>query len=109
MREKWQKQMPLMSHIADHAQAKELEMISRIIDANSTICTHILQDLNRGKVETQRAGAKGMSAEQVLRCTIVKTLFDLSYEELAFILWIRKACVGFVASEWPKKALKSRP
>jgi hypothetical protein len=65
MREKWQKQMPLMSHIADHAQAKELEMISRIIDANSTICTHILQDLNRGKVETQRAGAKGMRAEQV--------------------------------------------
>lgn len=29
MREKWEKQMPLMSHILDHAQSQELEMISR--------------------------------------------------------------------------------
>jgi hypothetical protein len=47
MREKWQKQMPLMSHIVDHPQSKELEVISGIIDANTTICDHILQDLNR--------------------------------------------------------------
>jgi len=84
MREKWQKQMPLMAHITDHPQAKELEMISKIIDANSTICSQILQDLTKDKVEAQRAGAKGMSADQVLRCAIVKTLFEFSYEELAF-------------------------
>ena len=84
MREKWQKQMPLMSHITDHAQCQELETISRIIDANATICNYILQDLNKGKVEAQRAGAKGMSADQVLRCAIVKTLFGFSYEQLAF-------------------------
>jgi IS5 family transposase len=84
MREKWQKQMPLMSHIKDHPQNQELEMISRIIDDNPIICSYILQDLNTGKVVAQRAGAKGMSAEQVLRCAIVKTLFEFSYEELAF-------------------------
>jgi IS5 family transposase len=84
MREKWQKQMPLMAHITDHPQAQELEMISKIIDANFTICNYILQDLCKGKVEAQRAGAKGMSADQVLRCAIVKTLFEFSYEELAF-------------------------
>ena len=66
MREKWQKQMPLMAHITDHSQAQELEMISDIIDTNPTICSYILQDLNKGKVEAQRSGAKGMSAEQVL-------------------------------------------
>jgi len=76
--------MPLMSHIRDHSQSKELEVISGIIDANATICEHILQDLNRGKSETQRAGAKGMSAEQVLRCIVVKILFGFTYENLAF-------------------------
>ncbi len=75
MREKWQKQMPLMSHILDHSQSKKLEVISGTIDANPTICEYILQDLNRGKSETYRAGAKGMSAEQVLRCTVVKNLY----------------------------------
>jgi IS5 family transposase len=84
MREKWQKQMPLMTHIKDHPQNQELEMISRIIDDNPTICSYILQDLNAGKVVAQRAGAKGMSADQVLRCAIVKILFEFSYEELAF-------------------------
>ncbi len=69
MREKWQKQMPLMAHILDHPQSQELEVISGIIDANSTICQYILQDLNTGKSEAQRAGAKGMSADQVLRCS----------------------------------------
>jgi hypothetical protein len=76
MREKWPKQMPLMSHILDHPQSRELEVISGIIDKNPIICEHILQDLNKGKSEAQRAGAKGMSAEQVLRCIIVKFLFD---------------------------------
>ena len=76
--------MPLMSHIKDHPQNQELEMISRIIDDNPIICSYILQDLNAGKVVAQRAGAKGMSADQVLRCAIVKTLFEFSYEELAF-------------------------
>ena len=52
--------MPLMSHILNHSQSKELEVISGIIDANPTISEHILQDLNRGKSEAQRAGAKGM-------------------------------------------------
>jgi transposase, IS5 family len=112
MREKWQKQMPLMSHIADHAQAKELEMISAIIDACSTICAPLLQDLNRGKVETQRAGAKGMSADQVLRCAIVKTLFEFSYEELAFHIVdsqsLRWFCRIGMAEEGFKKSALNR-
>jgi transposase, IS5 family len=84
MREKWQKQMPLMTHIMDHPQSQELETISSIIDGNTTICRYILQDLNQGKAESKRAGAKGMSADQVLRCAVIKTLFNFSYEELAF-------------------------
>jgi IS5 family transposase len=112
MREKWQKQMPLMAHIKDHSQCQELEMISKIIDANPTICDHILQDLNKGKVITQRAGAKGMSADQVLRCMIVKTLFDFSYEELAFHIVdsqsLRWFCRIGIADEGFKKSALNR-
>ena len=112
MREKWQKQMPLMAHITDHSQAQELAMISEIIDTNDTICSYILQDLNRGKVEAQRSGAKGMSAEQVLRCTIVKILFGFSYEELAFHIvdsqCLRWFCRIGIADEGFKKSALNR-
>lgn len=112
MREKYQKQMPLMSHIMDHAQSQELEMISKIIDDNSTICSYILQDLNKGKVESQRAGAKGMSADQVLRCAIVKTLFEFTYEELAFHIVdshsLRWFCRIGIAEEGFKKSALNR-
>jgi len=86
MREKQQKQMPLMPQIKDHPQSKELAVISNIIDANATIYERILQDLNRGKNIAHRKGAHGMSAEQVLRSAIVKILFNFTYEELAFHL-----------------------
>ena len=76
MRKIWQKQIPLMAHIQDHEQNQELMMISSIIESNPTICQHILQDLNKGKLVFKRAGADGMSADQVLRCAVIKTLFN---------------------------------
>ena len=84
MRKIWQKQMPLMAHIQDHEQNQELMMISSIIESNPTICQHILQDLNKGKLVFKRTGADGMSADQVLRCAVIKTLFNFSYKALAF-------------------------
>lgn len=73
-----------MAHIQDHEQNQELVMISSIIDSNPTICQHILQDLNKGKLVFKRTGADGMSADQVLRCAVIKTLFNFSYKALAF-------------------------
>ena len=68
MREKQQKQMPLINLPTGHPREIELEMISRILDETSTIYDHVLQDLNGGlKVERHRTGANGMSAEQVTR------------------------------------------
>ena len=84
MRKIWQKQMPLMAHIQDHEQNQELMMISSIIESNPTICQHILQDLNKGKLVSKRSGADGMSADQVLRCAVIKTLFNFSYKALTF-------------------------
>ncbi|AOY59343.1 transposase IS4 family protein [Desulfococcus multivorans DSM 2059] len=63
MREKWNRQMPLMPEIASHVQAKELEAVSGIIDGKPIICRFVLQDLCKGCSGASRAGAKGMSAE----------------------------------------------
>jgi IS5 family transposase len=110
MREKWPKQMPLMSHILDHPQSRELETISNIIDENATICRYVLQDLNRGKLVSHRTGARGMCADQVLRCAIIKVLFGFSYAELAFHIVdsqsIRWFCrIGITDEGFKKSAL----
>ena len=97
-----------MNHILDHPQSKELETISRIIDENATICRYVLQDLNKGKLVSHKAGARGMSADQVLRCAVVKVLFGFSYEELAFHIVdsqsIRWFCRIGIADEGFKKS-----
>ena len=68
MREKQQKQMPLISLPTGHPREIELEMISKILDKTPTIYDHVLQDLNGGlKVERHRTGANGMSAEAGMR------------------------------------------
>ena len=84
MRKKSKKQMPLMEPAVDHPRAAELEAINRILDDNSIISELVLQDLCKGKRRQRRSGAKGMTAEQVLRAGIVKQMFGFTYEELAF-------------------------
>jgi hypothetical protein len=68
--------MPSMPPITVHAQSKELEVIGNIIEANPIICEWVLQDLNTGKNIAHRQGAKNMSAEQMLRSAIAKTLYN---------------------------------
>ncbi len=84
MRKKSKKQMPLMPEAIDHPQAIELESISRILDANPTICDLALQDLSEGSKKASRAGARGMTADQVVRAAIVKQMLNFTYKELAF-------------------------
>jgi IS5 family transposase len=84
MRKKSKKQMPLMPAATDHPQAIELENISRILDANPTICDLAMQDLSDVSNKARRSGARGMTAEQVVRAAIVKQMFGFTYKELAF-------------------------
>ena len=112
MREKQQKQMPLLEPRSDHPQARELEAISNIIDNTHTICDYILQDLNRGKIIKRRTGARGMSADQVLRAAIVMRLFEFTYEELAFHIsdsrCLQRFCrIGFADKGFKKSALNA--
>ena len=85
MREKHQKQMPLMPQDIDHPRARELARISDILDSLPIINQMVLQDLTKGQ-STDARGACGMSAEQVLRAAILKQSENLTYEQLAFHL-----------------------
>lgn len=109
MREKWQKQMPLMPEVADHPQAQELQAIAGIIGSKSIICAYALQDLSGENADQINAGAKGMSADQVLRAAIVKSLFGFSYEALAFHMVdsqsIRSFCQIGIADKGFKKSV----
>lgn len=112
MREKHQKQMPLMESASDHPQAKELEAISHIIDSTPTICDYVLQDLNRGTNIKRRTGAHGMSADQILRAAIIMRLFEFTYEQLAFHIsdsrCLRRFCrIGIADKGFKKSALNS--
>lgn len=112
MREKEQKQMPLMGPVTDHPQARELEAISIIIDNTPTIHDHVLQDLNRGKIIKRQTGARGMSAGQVLRAAIVMRFFEFTYEQLAFHIsdsrCLRRFCqIGIADKGFKKSALNA--
>ena len=112
MREKQQKQMPLMEPVSSHPQQRELEAISNIIDNTPTISEYVLQDLNRGRIMKRRTGARGMSADQVLRAAIVMRLFEFTYEQLAFNIYdsrcLRRFCrIGFADKGFKKSALNA--
>lgn len=112
MREKQQKQMPLLEPRSDHPQARELEAISNILNNTPTICDYVLQDLNRGKIIKRRTGARGMSADQILRAAIVMRLFEFTYEELAFHIsdsrCLQRFCrIGFADKGFKKSALNA--
>ncbi|MEN8128542.1 MAG: ISNCY family transposase [Planctomycetota bacterium] len=112
MREKHQKQIPLLEPVSSHPQERELEAISNIIDNTPNICEHVLQDLNRGKIIKRRTGARGMTADQVLRAAIIMRLFEFTYEQLAFHIsdsrCLRRFCrIGFADKGFKKSALNA--
>ena len=71
-------------HTRTSAKA-QWQKIDAILDANPRIAELVWRDLNRTKdAKTKRStGAKGMTAEQVLRFAIVKMREELSYRALA--------------------------
>jgi IS5 family transposase len=84
MRKKSKRQIPLIPCWANHQYAQELQAISRILDANPAILEMVLHDVSdKKKTDT---GAPGMTAEQVVRCALIKQLEQFSYEKLAFHL-----------------------
>lgn len=68
-----------------HPHARELQVISRVLDAHPGMAEAVAEDLVRG-VKNPETGSRGMSGDQVLRVLILKQMKGYSYEELHFHL-----------------------
>ena len=84
MRRKRENQRPLSGLWPDHRLAQELRAVSKILDDNPSILDLVLHDLC--DTDSSGQGARGLSAEQVLRAAILKQRQQLSYAQLAFLL-----------------------
>lgn len=84
MRQKFTAQMTLFSPIMRSSIVKELKGISDVLDATPSVMDRVFADLTTAR--RTDTGRKGMTAEQVLRCAILKQYRELTYEELAFHL-----------------------
>jgi IS5 family transposase len=84
MRKKWDEQLSIWHYLPKNRVSRELRGISEIIEAHPEILEGIYRDLSRShRVDT---GRDGMTAEQVLRCAVLKQYRSLTYEELEFHL-----------------------
>ena len=84
MRRKRNPQMTIFEVLGKHPGAKELEQIASILDASPEILNQAYTDLVKNRrVDT---GRDGMTAEQVLRCAILKQFRELTYDDLAYYL-----------------------
>lgn len=69
-----------------HPRAAELKQMSLILDAVAAqVLPKVHQDLTQGRKRSD-VGRQAMTAEQVLRAALIKQLFCVSYEALAFHL-----------------------
>lgn len=84
MRKKRVSQLSIFHTMPRNEVARELEAISRVLDDNPGIYELVYTDMVRAK--RADTGREGMTAEQVLRCGVLKQYRNLSYEELAFYL-----------------------
>jgi len=84
MRKKWDEQFSIWHYLPKNRVSRELRGISEILDAHPEILERVYKDLSRAhRVDT---GRDGMTAEQVLRCAVLKQYRTLTYEELEFHL-----------------------
>ena len=111
MRKARKSQLPILENWLDLEHSKELEAISRLLDDHPRIADLALQDLSQsadGQASRSQAGARGMTAEQVLRAMLVKQMNGFSYRQLAFHLAdsrsYRTFCRFGVGDPAPKKS-----
>ena len=106
MRQKFNPQTGLFSPMMRHSIVKELQEMSKVIDANPRLLDLVFQDMTSlCRTDTGRAG---LTAEQVLRIAILKQYRQLTYEELAFHMEDSDALRSFARLEigqYPSKSV----
>ena len=109
MRQKRTTQVSIYEQFAEHALGQELRTMSEWLDAHRAMLTWVMNDLRQ--VEVKATGRRGLSAESVLRCALLKQHRQLSYEELAFYLCDSASFQAFARlplNECPKKSALQR-
>ena len=81
MRQERTVQATIFEVFAGHEIGCELKAISQWLDRQSTLASLVAGDLRRHGV--RETGRRGLPAETVLRCALLKQQRQLSYEELA--------------------------
>jgi transposase, IS5 family len=84
MRQERTVQATIFEVFARHEIGCELKTISQWLDGQRGLVSLVAGDLRRQGV--RQTGRRGLSAESVLRCALLKQQRQLSYEELAFHL-----------------------
>lgn len=105
MRHKFNPQPNLFMTMARTQIAKELQQMSLVLDSTPKVLDLVYQDLVRSARAT--TGREGMTAEQVLRCAILKQYREMTYEELAFHLEDSASFRGFSRLEMGQYPCKS--
>jgi transposase, IS5 family len=105
MRRKFNPQLNLFTNMARNKIAKELQLISQVLDATPKVLDVVYQELVRSACPT--TGREGMTADQVLRCALLKQYRQLTYEELAFHLEDSSSFRGFSRLEMGQYPCKS--
>jgi len=86
MRTPLRRQMPLSAPRSSHARAAELADIDRLLEDTPALAELVAADLPHAPGTSADRGRPGMSGEQVLRASFVKSMEDASYDDLAFHL-----------------------
>ena len=111
MRRTIQPQLPIVHPHFEHEHTLELQVISMILDEEKESVALVYADLTRHGAKTD-TGREGMTAEQVLRCIVIKQMNGFSYEELAFHLAdsrsYRTFCRFGIGDKTPKKPTLQR-
>ena len=84
MREERTVQGSIFDLFSPHEIGRELAAMSAWLDGEAAVVRLVAADLGIGRV--RQTGRHGLSADAALRCALLKQYFQLSYEELAFLL-----------------------
>jgi IS5 family transposase len=79
-------QLPLTAPWIAHPHAKELAVISALLDEQPVLTELVQQDLEASCPRNAQTGRPGLTAEQTLRSVVVRQLTGWTYAELSFHL-----------------------
>jgi IS5 family transposase len=109
MRQERTVQASIFDLFAGHEIGRELKAMSAWLDDHRELLGLVTADLHRRGVRA--TGRRGLPAESVLRCALLKQHRQLSYQELAFHLEDSASFRAFARLPWawsPKKSVLQR-